>query len=195
MARLPYLDSSNVPEEYRDSVNPTNPFISTTGDDEAESPWDDVRHTHRILANNPPLLAAYRRYAADLWTATGLTTRQRELAILGVARGLDSAYEWHQHVIIALDDILTPGEILAVSRRAYEKLDEPDAALVAYAVGFAERDVDDETYMAFADHFEDHAILGTSLLLAYYAGIDYMGEALRLDLEEEFVGWELENVS
>lgn len=194
MARLPYQDSSDVSEEYRDSMNPANPFISSAGDGEAESPWADVRHTHRILANNPPLLAAYRRYAADLWTETGLTTRQRELAILGVARGLDSAYEWHQHVIIALDDILTHEEILAISRRTYEQLDDVDAALVAYAVAFAERGVDDETYEAFADRFEDHAVLGASLLLSYYAGIDYMGEALKLDIEETFVGWELENV-
>jgi alkylhydroperoxidase family enzyme len=194
MARLPYLGRDDVPEEYRDSMEPANPFIDATGAGDGESPWDEVRHTHRVLANNPPLLAAYRRYAADLWTQTGLSERQRELAILGCGRGLDSAYEWHQHVLIALDDVLTREEILAVSERDYDALDEADAALVAYAVAFAERAVDDDTYEAFAGAFDESTVLGTSLLLSYYVGIDFMGDALTLDLEEEFVGWELENV-
>jgi hypothetical protein len=30
------------------------------------------------------------------------------------------------------------------------------------------------------------------MLACFYVGIDYMGTALGLDLEEEFVGWDLE---
>lgn len=194
MARLPYLDSSDVPEAYRDSMNPKNPYLPDDPDADEDPSWADVRHTHRILANNPPLLAAYRRYAAELWTQTGLTERQRELVILGCGRGLDSAYEWHQHVLIAIDDVLTREEILAISCRRTDTFDAADAALVVYAIAFAEGDVENSTYETLAAHFDESTVLGTSLLLSYYVGIDFMGRALQLDLEEEFVGWQLENV-
>jgi hypothetical protein len=31
-------------------------------------------------------------------------------------------------------------------------------------------------------------------LASYYIGIDYMGDAFDLEMEDEFVGWELENI-
>jgi alkylhydroperoxidase family enzyme len=190
MARLPYLDAEALPAEYRRWTEPANPDLETS----AESPWAGPRNTHRVLANNPAMLAAYREFAADLWEGTGLSERHRELAILGCGRALDSAYEWHQHVLIALDGILSQEEILAVSRREYDSLDADDVAIVEYAMAFAERSVDAAIYEALTPHFDESTILGTSLLLAYYVGIDFMGAALSLDLEEEFVGWKLENV-
>jgi alkylhydroperoxidase family enzyme len=194
MVRLPYLDLDDVPEAYRDSMRPTNPFLKPATSSKGESPWQTLRNTHRVLAHNPPLLAAYRRYAAELWTATGLTDRQRELVILGCARGRDSAYEWHQHVLIALDGLLSRDEILAIAQRDLGRLSEADRALVQYALSFADGTVDDSVYRAVAAHLDEATLLGASLLLAYYVGIDFMGEALALDLEEPFVGWDLENV-
>jgi len=94
MARVPYLTEEELPAEHRYLFEPSNPFSDTDEEsDGSDAPWDEPQHTHRAIANNPELLEAYRRFGSSIWTETGLTDRQRELAILTVARALESEYE------------------------------------------------------------------------------------------------------
>jgi alkylhydroperoxidase family enzyme len=189
MARLPYLDPEDVPEAYRDMVSNANPFM-----DEAELSSKSTRHTYRTVAHNVEMLEAFRRVGAAMKERTGLSPRERELVILGVARGLDSAYEWHQHVTVALDVGLTRRELLAISDREFDAFDPGEATLLEYAVAFAERAVDDDLHDRLAAHYSSSDVVGIAMLAGYYVDVDYVGDALALDLEEGFVGWDLRNL-
>lgn len=201
MARVPYLSEEDLPPEYRRLFGPTNPFVEAAqaedSDDDApweDTPWDGPQNTHRAIGNNPEILEAYRRLGASVWMETGLNDRERELVILSVAKALESEYEWYQHVRVALRIGIERDAIEALANDELESLTEAEQALVEYATAFATRSVDDGTHARTAEHFDDATIVGIGMLAAYYIGIDYMGDALALDLEEEFVGWHLENI-
>lgn len=199
MARIPYVEPEDVPGEYRDLLDPANPYLTderAEGETEPDS-WGSVtemRSTHGVLGHNPALLDAFRRYARDLWRETGLTRRERELVILSVANARESAYEWHQHVPIALAAGVSRGEIRALREGELDRFDDRDAALIEYVGRFVEETVDDEVHGALLAHVDESTLIGIDLLAGYYVSIDLMGGAQELDLEGEFVGWDLENM-
>ncbi len=192
MARVPYvdpeafpddpdllvtsMDSEDLPEEYRE--------VFSTG----------PRHVHRSIGNNPGALRAFRRSIREFWRESGLTDRQRELAILAAARGSDARYEWHQHVRHGLSVGLAPEEIRAVGREAYDGFDETEAALLAYAVATARGTVDDGTFERFVEAFDRETAVGTTVLVGSYAGLARALDAMAVEPEEPFVGWELEGL-
>jgi alkylhydroperoxidase family enzyme len=194
MARVPYRTADDLPPEYRYLMTPSNPFTGDEQSDDEDGPWEESPHTHRAISNNPDMLEAFRRFGGSIWTETGLTTRQRELAILTIAKSLESEYEWYQHVTIALDQGVSREAIEALATGDFGPLADEEIALIEYLSAFVDRSVDDDTHARLTDHFSDDTVVGIGLLAAYYIGIDYMGDALDLDLEGEFVGWELENV-
>jgi alkylhydroperoxidase family enzyme len=197
MPRIPYLGTNELPEAYRSLLNPQNPHLDSD-EDESESDggsWDDVkktRNTHRVLAHNPEILDAYRRFGAAVWQESGLSARERELVILSVACTLDSAYEWHQHARIALTVGIPAEELQELSRGNTGTFDSNERALIEYTDNFVEGTVTDEIHNTFLDHFDESTLVGVTQLAGYYLEIDRMGRALDLDLEEEFIGWEPE---
>ena len=78
------------------------------------------------LGRHPRLFRAWLRYSAHLMPFGQLPRRDTELVILRVAWQCRSAYEWQQHVPIALRVGLTPDEVAGVA-------DDPAAG------GFTER--------------------------------------------------------
>ena len=78
------------------------------------------------LGRHPRLFRAWLRYSAQLMPFGQLPRRDTELVILRVAWRCRSAYEWHQHVPIALRVGLSPDEVAGVA-------DSPPAA------GFTQR--------------------------------------------------------
>ena len=73
------------------------------------------------LGQHPRLFRAWLRYSAHLMPFGQLPRRDTELVILRVAWQCRSAYEWQQHVPIALRVGLTPDEVAGVA-------DDPAAA-------------------------------------------------------------------
>lgn len=192
MARVPYvdpeafsgdrdllvtsMDPDDLPEEYRGSFS-TGP-----------------RHVHRAIGNNPGALRAFRESIRGFWRESGLTDRQRELTILAVARASDARYEWHQHVRHGLSVGLTTEEIRAVGRGEYDGFPEAEAALLSYAAATARGDVDDATFERFAERFDRETAVGTTTLAGSYAGLARALDAMAVEPEEAFVGWELEGL-
>lgn len=192
MARVPYvdpeafsgdrdllvtsMDPEDLPEEYREAFS-TGP-----------------RHVHRAVGNNPGTLRAFRESIRGVWQESGLTDREQELTILAVARASDARYEWHQHVRHGLSVGLTPGEIHAVGREEYREFPEEEAALLAYAAATARETVDDATFERFAEHVDRGTVVGTTMLAGSYAGLARALDAMGVEPEEAFVGWELEGL-
>jgi alkylhydroperoxidase family enzyme len=67
------------------------------------------------LGQHPRLFRAWLHYSARLMPFGQLPRRDTELVILRVAWQCRSAYEWHQHVPIALRVGLTPDEVAGVA--------------------------------------------------------------------------------
>lgn len=81
MARVPLLEQTDLPEEYRyllseDAMGEINLLCA--------------------MANNHEVLQLYMRYGSTLWSAAGLDEAAAERCILTVAWTLDAGYEWHQ---------------------------------------------------------------------------------------------------
>ncbi|MFC7156991.1 carboxymuconolactone decarboxylase family protein [Halomarina halobia] len=190
MARIELADRSDLPPESRDLV------ASLSAKEGLPEPYrhliqDSTRNVYRALALSPPLLEAFRTFGRTVWADCGLSPRRREITILTVGRALDAAYEWHQHVRIGLQEGLTSEEIAAIGAGADDPFDAADRTLIAYTRAHVLGNVDDDALDAFIDSFDESSLIGVSLLAGIYTTIAQLGDALALETEEPFVGWDL----
>lgn len=193
MARLSYVDPSDLPADERE-------LLDTLSDDDVDAA--DRRHSlrggtlnvYRALGRNLALLEGFRSFASVAWTESGLSPHEREVVILATAYYADSAYEWQQHVRVALDAGMDPEQLLAISRETPDRLAPEHAALVAYVQRFVDGRVTDETHERLTAHYDETVVLGVGMLSGCYLGLARVLQALEVDLESTFVGWDLENL-
>ncbi|WP_332899825.1 carboxymuconolactone decarboxylase family protein [Haladaptatus sp. CMSO5] len=179
MARVPYLDFDDLSPDAaalveETSLGPLNVF--------------------RALANNPAALATLTKSAGVLWTEAGLDNRGAEFVILTVARATDNAYEWHQHVELGLDAGLTTAELHAINTGDTDALSPEDAALYSYVTAYVDNAVDDAVHEQLAEFFDDSAVVGITMLAGEYLALARTIDALGIEVEGEFVGWDLKNL-
>ncbi|MBP1986669.1 carboxymuconolactone decarboxylase family protein [Halolamina salifodinae] len=197
MARIPYLDPEDLPEEYRDLVisklqgKPVNVYAA--------------------IGNNPEVLAGTRAFLSSLWESSGLEDRDRELVILLAAAENDCRYEWHQHVGIGGDAGVTKAEMAAIadgdfdsfdvdesdsdssgSQNAERSGDGDDALLLWYATAVLDHDVDDDLHDEFVEAYDESTAVGVASLASGYTSLAGVLDALDVGLEEgeEFAGWD-----
>lgn len=191
MARVPHTDPASLPDNYEildEQAENLHEDITTE--------WWNSQSTVQTFGNNPALAETHVHTNVSMWTKTNLSPREVEFVILAVGRELDSEYEWHDHAIAALERAgLTEAEVKAVARRDTEELSETDRVLVEYVYEFVATSgaVGDERHAELESHYDDSTIVGIAMLAAYYVFIYHVASALGLELDEEFVGWELEN--
>ncbi|WP_122090076.1 carboxymuconolactone decarboxylase family protein [Halalkalicoccus subterraneus] len=176
MARVPYVESEGVPEQHRDLL--------------VSSLQDRPLHVYRALGNNPEVLAGLRGFLSSLWSDSGLTDRRRELVILAVTREIENEYEFHQHVTIARDVGIDDGAIAAVSRGEFDDLDEEEAVLLRYALAVVRGAVEDRDHDAVTVYYDESAVVGIAALAEGYTALGGIIDALGVELEEAFVGWD-----
>lgn len=175
MARVPYVESEDVPEEHRDLL--------------VSSLQDRPLHVYRAIGNNPKVLAGLRGFFGSLWSDSGLSDRRRELVVLAVTHEIDNAYEWHQHVRIARGEGIDDETIAAISEGEFDALDGEEATLLRYALAVVRDEVDDGVHEAVSELYDDSAVVGITALAEGYAALGGIIDALGVELEEEFVGW------
>lgn len=175
MARVPLRTQSDLPEEYRYLLSE-----DALGE----------RNVVCAIANAPAVLQSYMRYGSTLWEAGELTVRQRELVILGVARTLDSRYEWQQHVELGRDAGVNDAELRAIGRGDFDKFGDADRTLLRYARAFAERGVTDAVHGALTEQFDTETTTAVAMLASHYVATAHALDAMDVPLEESFVGWE-----
>lgn len=164
--------------------------------DEIDAEWWNSQPTVRTFANNPELAETHVFTNVSMWTKTGLTPQEVEYVILAVGRAMDSGYEWHDHVIAAIERAgLSREEVLAISNRDTEAMAPSKRALVEFAFEFVSEygAVGDETYDHLAEFYDESTLVGVAFLAGYYVFLHHVATTLGLELEEEFVGWQLEN--
>lgn len=180
MSRVSLVSREDLPEEYQ-------PFLAEANMGDLEG----VPNIFRTLGQNPPILRSYVLWSKTLWDEFGGGPRTRELLILAVARATSSRYVWNQHVPVATNAGVTPTEIKALGRSSSDPFVGGDEALIEYATAFIDRSVDERHHRRVLDHFDEPTVVGVAALCSNYLATAAITEGLAIDLENEFVGWDL----
>ena len=171
MARVPYVEASDVPDEHEqllESVLQGKPL-----------------NVYRSIGNNPAVLAGMRAFLRSLWHDSGLSDREREVTILATAAAIDNRYEWHQHVNIARDVGIDDAVIAGIGTDDLTALDRDERTLVEYVRAVVEEDVDAVTHESIAALYEDEEIVGIAATAQGYAALGGLIRAFDLELESE----------
>lgn len=177
MARVPYVESEDVPEEHRDLL--------------VSSLQDRPLHVYQAIGNNPAVLAGMRGFFSSLWNDSGLSDRERELVILAVSRAIESRYEYHQHVNIAREVGIGDDTIAAIGDGELARLGDDERILVEYALAIVDGEVDAVTHDVIAHAYADEAVVGIAATAMGYVALGGLIDAFDLELEgETFHGWD-----
>ena len=178
MARVPYAEASDVPDEYEDLLE--------------SSLQEKPLHVYQSIGNNPEVLAGLRAFLGSLWTDSGLTERERELVILAAASEVGNRYEWHQHVNIARGVGIGDDEIAALGAGETGPLGEEETTLVEYALAVVRGEVDAVAHDEIAALYDDGTVVGIAAAARGYDALGGMIDAFDLELESEteFHGWD-----
>lgn len=153
-----------------------------------------ARDVYRSIAHEPEVVRTLRAYIGATWDHSGLSDRVRELLLLAVAREIDSAYEWHQHVRIAILEGLTPEEIRAVSAGAFEEFTERERIIMEFAQAAATMRSTDADIDHLGEHYSDANVSAITALVGAYVCLGIIIDTLGVETEEPFVGWNLEGL-
>jgi alkylhydroperoxidase family enzyme len=171
------------------------PTRETLPSEELKGRWDRLSERGPILNIQRAFLAnpGIDLNARQIWRASGLTPRARELVILRSAFQRKSQYEWHQHVRIARGEGLTNADINGVRDWQNSKQFSADEqVLLAYVDALAsDPRPSDQAFEALARERTPGEVLGVTYLITLYFQLARIMAALDLETEEPFVGWEL----
>jgi alkylhydroperoxidase family enzyme len=156
---------------------------------------DEVRET---LANLPPLNvfravagvpASFRpflRLGASLLGGPEIDTRNREIAILAVARETEARYEWAQHEQLARNAGVSDDEVQAIRSGDPGQLDA-DAGLAYRAATEISRDVriSEEALARLRERWGDAGAAELILTIAYYNMVSRFLESTGVEVEPD----------
>ena len=170
MARLPLID----PE-------------TTGGDIRASFDRMPVKlNIFRMMAHAEANMIPAMRLGNSILHKQKLSAVNRELLILQAAQLEGGAYEWRQHVPIALGVGVTQAQIDAVERADYSDaaLNAAERALLVFGREVVENvRVGDATFAGVRQHFSDQEIVEAIVALGFYMMMARLTEATETDLD------------
>ncbi len=172
MARLPYLDSTDLAEADRDLLaRNINLF--------------------RALVHSPNGARSLGKMGGFIRNESRLDPRLRELAILQVGYLTGSAYEYSHHIRIGRDFGVSDDDIRAV---AAETAGRPsDLEPLAKAVLRAAREmtqglsVSERTFAEIRQGFDNECLMDLILTIAYYNAVVRVLATLEIDVEDDYL--------
>jgi len=143
------------------------------------------------LARDPRLFGKF--FAAGLLDRGHLSLRQREIVIDRTTARCGSEYEWGVHVAIF-------GRRVGLDERQLHSIlhggadddgwSDDERCLLRLVDSLHERcDVDDTLWAALREHFSEEAMLELLMLAAFYRGVSYLTNVLRLPPEPGAARW------
>jgi alkylhydroperoxidase family enzyme len=171
MARVPYINQSELPAEYRDLLTrPANVF--------------------RALANSPDLLRSYMQFGMWMRTQCALDPRLRELAILQVGYMMKNEYEYSHHLKIARDYGVTEEDIralIASNEGKPNELGEVERLVLAASQQMTDNGtITDEVWAALSNHLDVARIVELVMIVTFYGCNARVLSTLQVDLEPEY---------
>ena len=170
MARLPLID----PE-------------STSGDVRTSFDRMPVKlNIFRMMAHAEANFIPAMRYANSILHRQKLSHVNRELLILQVAQRENGAYEWRQHVPIALGVGVTQRQIDCIEQAKYEDgaFNAAEQALLAFGREVIDNvRVAEPVFAAMRKNFSEQEIVESILAIGFYMTMARLTEATDVDLD------------
>lgn len=171
MARLPYLDVEQLPEEHRDILK--RPINLT-----------------RLLVNSPGMARAFHGIGNYIRHKSTLDPRLRELAILQVGWLERSEYEFTHHVKIGKEFGVTDQDIenLFLETEGKPSTLEPLAKAVLRGAREMARDVgmSDATFAEIKKELSNEHMTDLVLTIAFYCAVVRVLATLKIDNEPQY---------
>jgi alkylhydroperoxidase family enzyme len=171
MARVPYLQQSDLPPEYRELL--ARPIA-----------------LNRAMANNPEASKAFSVPAMYIRNKSKLDPRLRELAILQVGYLAKSPYEYSHHVKLGREAGVSDDDIRAIGEETAGRPSKLDP--LAKTVLRAAREMTNDLAMSDATYAELEKVLGReklidlTLAIAFYNAVVRLLATLQIDVEPEY---------
>jgi alkylhydroperoxidase family enzyme len=171
VARLPYLDQEDLPEEHRALLaRPANLF--------------------RVLVHSPDAFRNFSRLGGWIRNGSSLDPRLRELAILQVGYVTSCEYEYTHHIEIGRTFGVTDDDIRAVAAETAGRstpLPALDRAVLAAAREMtAALRVSDATFAVLEAGLAREHLIDLLMTIAYYNLVVRLLSSLEVDLEPAY---------
>jgi alkylhydroperoxidase family enzyme len=171
MARVPYLEKSDLPPEHQDIL--ARPIA-----------------LNRAMANSPNAAKAVTALALYIRHHSKLNPRLRELAILQVGYLARSAYEYSHHVKLGREAGVTDDDIRAIGEETAGRPSKLDSLSkdVLRAAREITKDLamSDETFAALEKALGREQIIDLTLAIAFYNAVVRLLATLQIDVEPEY---------
>jgi alkylhydroperoxidase family enzyme len=172
MARLPYLDKSDLLPEHQDLLARN-------------------LNLYRLLAHSPRAARSLNTLARFIRDGSRLDPRLRELAILQVSYLTRSAWGFSHHVRIGREVGLLDDEIRAVAEETAERPSalDPLAKAVLRAAREMTEDlvISDETFGALRHGLDNERLTDLVVTISFYNGLVRLLETMQVDVEEDYL--------
>jgi alkylhydroperoxidase family enzyme len=172
MARVPYLDRSDLAAEYQNLLDrPINLF--------------------RALAHSPDGARAWTPIGRHIRFGSKLDPRLREMAILQVGYVTRSPYEYSHHVKIGHDFGVSDDDVRAIAAETAGRATNLDP--LAKTVLKAAREmttalaISDDTFAALREQLDAERLTDLVLTIAFYNAVVRVLATLQIDVEEEYL--------
>ena len=171
MARLPYLDRSDLLAEHQDLLS-----LNV--------------NVYRLLAHSPRAARSINTLARFLRDGSRLDPRLREMAILQVGYLMRSAYTFSHHVHIGRNFGVSDDDIRAVVDETAGRptgLDPLDRAVLRAAREMtAGKAIAPNTFAALREALGDERLTDLVITISFYSGLVRLEESLAIDVEDDY---------
>lgn len=171
MARLPYIEKSELPAEHQDLLKREITLF-------------------KCMVHSPNAVRAFQGLGTFIRHKSRLDPRLREIAILAVGWITQAPYEWSHHVKIGQEFGVSEDDIRGVIAECEGRANalEPVARLIIKASGEMTGDlaVADATFAELKKSFDNECLTDLVVTMAFYnAVVRYLG-TMRIDVEPDY---------
>jgi 4-carboxymuconolactone decarboxylase len=169
MTGLPLPADEDLPEEIREVLGGLPPL-----------------NVFRAVAAVPKSFRPFLQLGGSLLGGPEIDAKNREIAILGVAKETGAGYEWAQHEQLARNVGVSEAEIEAIQAQDPAGLDA-DGALAFRAATEISRDVriSDDALAALVARWGEAGAAELILCISYYNMVSRFLESARVEIEPE----------
>ena len=171
MARLPYLEKSQVAAEHQDLMD------------------RDIT-LYKQLVHSPGALRAFRGLGGYIRFKSPLDARLRELAILQVGYLARAEYEWSHHIKLGYTFGVTDADIealIADTEGRPAQLERRTQSGVGRRVDFEyDGEMSAATFTALSAHLPNEHLVDLIMTVAFYNGVVRVLGSLQIDVEPDY---------